>query len=98
MQLPKLTIGKRFNLPQPPIGCDSLWLSQLAKRDKGDGRPLLIVTADAASASRLLDEMAFFAPDLRGALFPDWETLPYDHFSPHQDLISERLATLWRIN
>jgi transcription-repair coupling factor (superfamily II helicase) len=34
---------------------------------------------------------------LRVALFPDWETLPYDTFSPHQDLISERLATLWRI-
>jgi transcription-repair coupling factor (superfamily II helicase) len=31
-------------------------------------------------------------------LFPDWETLPYDSFSPHQDLISERLATLWRIS
>jgi len=31
-------------------------------------------------------------------LFPDWETLPYDTFSPHQDLISERLATLWRIS
>ena len=30
--------------------------------------------------------------------FPDWETLPYDTFSPHQDLISERLATLWRIS
>ncbi|MGU4174353.1 transcription-repair coupling factor, partial [Pseudomonas aeruginosa] len=38
------------------------------------------------------------APGLRCALFPDWETLPYDSFSPHQDLISERLATLWRIN
>ena len=30
-------------------------------------------------------------------MFPDWETLPYDTFSPHQDLISERLATLWRV-
>ncbi|MFX8055638.1 hypothetical protein ABTK93_20525, partial [Acinetobacter baumannii] len=47
---------------------------------------------------RLIDEMAFFAPGLRCALFPDWETLPYDTFSPHQDLISERLATLWRIS
>ncbi len=28
-------------------------------------------------------------------MLPDWETLPYDHFSPHQDLVSERLATLW---
>lgn len=97
MQLPKLTTGKRFNLPHPPIGCDSLWLSHLAKQEKASGRPLLIVTADAANAARLLDEMAFFEPDIRGALFPDWETLPYDHFSPHQDLISERLATLWRI-
>ena len=47
---------------------------------------------------RLLEEIAFFAPDVRCALFPDWETLPYDTFSPHQDLISERLATLWRIS
>jgi transcription-repair coupling factor (superfamily II helicase) len=45
-----------------------------------------------------MDEVAFFAPDLRCAIFPDWETLPYDTFSPHQDLISERLATLWRIS
>jgi transcription-repair coupling factor (superfamily II helicase) len=57
-----------------------------------------IVTADANDAQRLMDEIAFFAPTLRCALFPDWETLPYDTFSPHQDLISERLATLWRIS
>ena len=56
-----------------------------------------IVTAEPADAQRLDDEIAFFAPDLRIAVFPDWETLPYDTFSPHQDLISERLATLWRI-
>lgn len=55
-------------------------------------------TADATDAQRLIDELAFFAPGLRTALFPDWETLPYDTFSPHQDLISERLATLWRIS
>ena len=29
--------------------------------------------------------------------FPDWETLPYDHFSPHQDIISERLAALYQL-
>ena len=49
-------------------------------------------------ALRLLNVLAFFAPDLRSLLFPDWETLPYDHFSPHQDLISERLSALWRIS
>ena len=40
----------------------------------------------------------FSPPDARCVLFPDWETLPYDTFSPHQDLISERLASLWRIS
>ena len=72
MQLPKLTTGKRFTLPQPKASSDSLWLSQLALQEKTAGRPLLVVTADAATATRLLDEMAFFAPGVRGALFPDW--------------------------
>ena len=40
----------------------------------------------------------FFAPALRVHLLPDWETLPYDSFSPHQDLVSERLATLYQIS
>ncbi|MEN9419325.1 MAG: hypothetical protein RI988_2945, partial [Pseudomonadota bacterium] len=54
-------------------------------------------TAEPADAQRLADEMVFFVPTLRVAVFPDWETLPYDTFSPHQDLVSERLATLWRV-
>jgi transcription-repair coupling factor (superfamily II helicase) len=97
MDLPKLKPGQRFHLPRPAGAADSLLLAQLALREKAAGRPTAIVTADATDAQRLMDEMAFFAPGLRCALFPDWETLPYDTFSPHQDLISERLATLWRI-
>jgi transcription-repair coupling factor (superfamily II helicase) len=97
MDLPKLTPGKRFTLPRPSGAADALLLAQLAAREKATGRLTAIVTADATDAQRLIDEMAFFAPGLRCALFPDWETLPYDTFSPHQDLISERLATLWRI-
>ena len=84
-------------LPRPVGSADALLLARLAQREKAQGRLTAIVTADANDAQRLLDEIAFFAPDLRTALFPDWETLPYDQFSPHQDLISERLATLWRI-
>lgn len=84
-------------LPRPPGSADALLLARLAQRELRDGRLAAIVTADANDAQRLLDELAFFAPELRCALFPDWETLPYDTFSPHQDLISERLATLWRI-
>ena len=98
MQLPKLTPGKRFHLPRPVGSADALLLGKLGEREKHDGRVTAIITADAADAHRLMEEMAFFAPELRCALFPDWETLPYDSFSPHQDLISERLATLWRIN
>ena len=56
-----------------------------------------VVSADPLSAQRLAEEIPWFAPDLRVALLPDWETLPYDQFSPHQDLVSERLATLYRV-
>src|SRR5665647_2382384 len=97
MHLPLLACGKRYTLPQPAGSADALLLAQLGQREKAAGKLTAIITADAATAQRLMDEMAFFAPALRCALFPDWETLPYDSFSPHQDLISERLATLWRI-
>ncbi len=98
MDLPKLSPGKRFTLPRPVGSADAMQLAQLAQRDKAAHRPTAVVTASAADAQRLLEEIAFFAPNVRCALFPDWETLPYDTFSPHQDLISERLATLWRIS
>ena len=98
MELPKLIPGKRYTLPRPAGSADALLLAQLALREKVAHKVTAIVTADAPDAQRLIDEMAFFAPDLRCVLFPDWETLPYDTFSPHQDLISERLATLWRIS
>ncbi len=97
MNLPKLAKGKRYTLPRPPGSADALLLAQLGQREKLLHRQVAIVAANALDAQRLIDEMAFFAPELRCALFPDWETLPYDSFSPHQDLISERLATLWRI-
>ena len=98
MDLPKLHPGKRYTLPRPAGSADALLLAQLGVREKEAGKLTAIVTADATDAQRLLDEMAFFAPNLRCVLFPDWETLPYDTFSPHQDLISERLATLWRLH
>jgi transcription-repair coupling factor (superfamily II helicase) len=72
---------------------DALALAQFAAQSA----PLVIVSANALEAQRLLEEIPFFAPKLRVHLLPDWETLPYDHFSPHQDLVSERLATLHHI-
>jgi transcription-repair coupling factor (superfamily II helicase) len=72
---------------------DALAIAELA----GKVRPLLAITATAAEAQRLLAEIPFFAPDLKVCQFPDWETLPYDQLSPHHDLISERLATLYQM-
>jgi transcription-repair coupling factor (superfamily II helicase) len=72
---------------------DALALARLATQD----RPLVVIAATALDAQRLAEEIPWFAPKLRVCLLPDWETLPYDQFSPHQDLVSERLATLYRI-
>ncbi|MGQ0543741.1 MAG: transcription-repair coupling factor [Betaproteobacteria bacterium] len=72
---------------------DALAIARTALAEK----PLGIVAATALDAQRLVEEIAWFAPALRACLLPDWETLPYDQFSPHQDLVSERLATLYRI-
>jgi transcription-repair coupling factor (superfamily II helicase) len=72
---------------------DALALARLAAGEK----PIAAVTATAHDAQRLVEEIAWLAPQLRVCLLPDWETLPYDQFSPHQDLVSERLETLYRI-
>ncbi len=97
MLLPDIAPGKRFTLPRPPGSADALLLARFAEKSRAAGSVLAVFSADPADAQRLAEELAFFAPTLRTAVFPDWETLPYDTFSPHQDLISERLATLWRI-
>jgi len=61
----------------------------------------LLVAPDNLTASQLLEELKFFMANEESEqeilLFPDWETLPYDRFSPHQDIISERLYTLSRL-
>jgi transcription-repair coupling factor (superfamily II helicase) len=72
---------------------DALALARLAV----ESRPLAVITSTALDAARLEEEVRWFAPQLRACLLPDWETLPYDSFSPHHDLVSERLATLYRI-
>ena len=97
MQLPSIPPGKRFTLPRPTGSADALLIARFAQERTVDKQLTAVVTAEPADTQRLEAEIAFFAPALRIAVFPDWETLPYDTFSPHQDLISERLATLWRI-
>ncbi|HZX32370.1 MAG TPA: hypothetical protein VFF03_13545, partial [Rhodocyclaceae bacterium] len=66
---------QRIDLPPLAGSADALALARLAT----PGRPLAVITATAADAQRLLEEIPWFAPGLRVRLLPDWETLPYDH-------------------
>jgi len=87
--------GKKVEWPVAGGCADSLLLAKLAE-ERGDAPGILtVITANALDAQRLQEEIGWFYPAARPHLLPDWETLPYDGFSPHQDLISERLATLW---
>ncbi|HRP74081.1 MAG TPA: transcription-repair coupling factor [Rhodocyclaceae bacterium] len=89
--LPTPRPGSRVALPLLAGSADALAVAALAAR----GQPLLVVCANPLDAQRLQDELAWVRPDLRVHTLPDWETLPYDSFSPHQDLVSERLSTLY---
>lgn len=100
----QLRVGEGFRFPGPgqalqappswgagdahQIAC---WARALAPRR------IVVLAAQPADAERLAEEIGWFDPSLKLQLFPDWETLPYDHFSPHQDLISDRLHALWRL-
>ena len=94
--------GTRFVLPALHGAADACVLARAAVALKAEGKMLAVVVANAPDAQRLLTEIPWFgqAGDdaLRCHLLPDWETLPYDAFSPHQDLVSERLATLHEIH
>jgi transcription-repair coupling factor (superfamily II helicase) len=96
-----------FHPPLPQeAGEQSLWknlhgasialaLSSVIAESK---RPLLIIAPDSLYATHLMEGLQFFGNAAENLFyFPDWETLPYDHFSPHQDIISERIAALYKI-
>ncbi|SDU25389.1 transcription-repair coupling factor [Geopseudomonas guangdongensis] len=95
LRLPSLpaAAGKQHwgNLPG---AAQSLAIAEAASRAK---RFTLLLTEGSQSAERLQEELRFFAPTLPVLHFPDWETLPYDVFSPHQDIISQRIAALYRL-
>ncbi len=64
---------------------------------ESSGKSLNIFTASVFEATRLKEEISWFFPKLKVNHLPDWETLPYDQISPHPDLISERLLTLYEM-
>ena len=89
--LQALKIGQRYQQPLPPGSGDALLLADLARQSQ---QTIVIFCADPVDEQRLNTELKLFAPELKVHPFPDWETLAYDSFSPHEDLISARLKTL----
>ncbi len=93
--------------PLPPAGRAAIWSRLygdslplvLARATQQHAGPMLVVTADSQDAERLQQQLRFFRGDSGDDIlcFPDWETLPYDRFSPHQDIVSQRLQTLYRL-
>ncbi|MEM6513503.1 MAG: transcription-repair coupling factor, partial [Pseudomonadota bacterium] len=100
MSLPTLTPAERV-LPTEQqqqrwgslLGAScALAVAEVAQRTE---RPVLLVAEDAARADQLEAELRFFAGDTLPVMhFLEWETLAWDTFSPHQDIISERLRVL----
>lgn len=94
---PALHPGDRTQWHDLHGAATALAIASAAKQHPG---LTLVLTSSAKTAASLSVELQFFcsAPEGPAVLhFPDWETLPYDLFSPHQDIISERLNTLYRL-
>ena len=94
------------NLALPASGSTAAWGSLLgaslalaaAELAHREARPLLLLAEDPRHADQLEAELRFFAgPGLPIEHFVEWETLPWDSFSPHQDIISQRLLVLSKL-
>ncbi len=91
--LPTSPKQRRFWIT-PDGSASSLAVAEAARRHDG---LLVAVTRDSLRARQLEDELGVFADESPVLHFPDWETLPYDLFSPHPQIISQRIATLYQL-
>ena len=89
--------GDKYALPIGALTPDALVLAQMAQTCREHGEKLLVICADALDVTRLSQEMPWFDPTIDVRALPDWETLPYDILSPQEELVSERLETLYRM-
>ncbi|OFK88555.1 MULTISPECIES: transcription-repair coupling factor [unclassified Eikenella] len=93
MNLPLPKPAQKSRWPQLSAGSLPYFLASALPE-----KPLkLVLTPDAETALRLQTAWRFFRPQDNALFLPDWETLPYERFSPHQDLVSERLSVLWQL-
>ncbi len=94
--LPALpTTPKQRRYWTPPYGsARALLIAEAARAHTG---LLVAVTRDTLRARALESELKVFTNGLPVLHFPDWETLPYEAFSPHPEVVSQRIATLYRL-
>jgi transcription-repair coupling factor (superfamily II helicase) len=86
--------GSRTAVGPLPGSAGSAAIAELASMD----RPLITLVASSTDALVLARELPMFLEsDIPVLTLPDWETLPYDHFSPHQDIVSQRLRTFYEL-
>ena len=78
-------------------GNRSAALTALIELARSQKRMAVLICANAFDVARLNQEIAWLDPSLKVSSLPDWETLPYDTMSPHADLVSERLETLYNL-
>jgi transcription-repair coupling factor (superfamily II helicase) len=58
----------------------------------------LVIAPDTQTGLQIEQDVSFFSSgNVEILSFPDWETLPYDSFSPHQDIVSQRISTLYKL-
>ncbi|MDX1668962.1 MAG: CarD family transcriptional regulator, partial [Limnobacter sp.] len=93
-----VTAGHKLSLAHPPGSADAFLLAQVCEKAKHNQQLVVLLAANPHDAVRLHEELSLFAPKLHIQFLPDWETLPYDSLSAHQDLVSERLATLYSLS
>jgi transcription-repair coupling factor (superfamily II helicase) len=91
---PRPEPGKRFTWNHCIGSSDAGIIAQHAKKYRHEFSVMIIICSEPTDAQRLASEIPIFDDSLKVSLLPDWEILPYDQFSPHHDLISERLKTL----
>ncbi|TBR38820.1 MULTISPECIES: transcription-repair coupling factor [Dyella] len=91
--LPTTPKQRRF-WASPNGSSRALLLAEAARSHDG---LVVAVARDTQRASTLEDELKVFGGDLPVLHFPDWETLPYDIFSPHPEIVSQRIATLYSL-
>lgn len=89
LNLPQLKAGEKRWLGNLQGSSTALLLKEIVQHQS---RLFIVIARNNQHLGQLESELEFYG--IKPTIFPDWEILPYDRLSPHQDIVSERLAIL----